>query len=57
VHWNGTRWTAETTPVGADGQPLLKGIGAVPGSATEVWAVGFTLPSGGGYHTVALHHP
>jgi len=57
VHWNGTRWTAETTPVGADGQPLLKGIGAVPGSATEVWAVGFTLPTGGGYHTVALHHP
>jgi len=26
-------------------------------AAPEVWAVGFTLPSGGGYHTFAIHHP
>ena len=29
----------------------------VPGSATEVWAAGITLPSGGGYHTFVIHHP
>jgi hypothetical protein len=57
VHWNGTAWTPETTPIGADGQSLLKGIGAVPGSATEVWAVGFTLANDGSNRTVALHHP
>jgi hypothetical protein len=57
LHWNGTSWSPETTPVGADGQPLLNSISAVRGSATEVWAAGITLPSGGGYHTVALHHP
>jgi hypothetical protein len=57
VHWNGTSWTPETTPVGPDGQPGMTGVSAVPGSATEVWAVGITLPSGGGYHTFAIHHP
>jgi hypothetical protein len=57
LHWNGTSWTPETTPVGPDGQPSMTGISAVPGSATEVWAVGTTLPSGGGYHTFAIHHP
>jgi hypothetical protein len=35
----------------------MTGVSAVPGSATEVWAAGFTLPSGGGYHTYAIHHP
>jgi hypothetical protein len=57
LHWNGTSWAPETTPVGPDGQPVMKGISAVPGSATEVWAAGFTLPSGGGYHTFVVHHP
>jgi hypothetical protein len=57
LHWNGTSWTPETIPVGPDGQPLMKGISAVPGSATEVWAAGITLPSGGGYHTFVVHHP
>jgi hypothetical protein len=57
LHWNGTSWTPETTPVGPDGQPNMTGVSAVPGSATEVWAVGTTLPSGGGYHTFAIHHP
>lgn len=57
LHWNGTSWTPETTPVGPDGPPLMKGISAVPGSATEVWAAGITLPSGGGYHTFVVHHP
>lgn len=57
LHFNGTAWAAEPTPVGADGPPLLKGVSAVPGSATEVWAAGFTLPAGGGYHTFAVHHP
>ena len=57
LHWNGTSWTPETTPVGPDGQPIMTGVSAVPGSATEVWGVGFTLPSGGGYHTFAIHHP
>jgi hypothetical protein len=57
LHWNGTSWTPETTPVGPDGQPVMKGISAVPGSATEVWAAGITLPSGGGYHTFVVHHP
>jgi hypothetical protein len=57
LHWNGTSWTPETTPVGPDGQPVMTDVSAVPGSATEVWAVGFTLPSGGGYHTFAIHHP
>jgi len=57
LHWNGTSWAPETTPVGPDGQPVMTGISAVPGSATEVWAVGTTLPSGGGYHTFAIHHP
>jgi hypothetical protein len=56
LHWNGTSWTPETTPVGPDGQPVMKGISAVPGSATEVWAAGITLPSGGGYHTFVVHH-
>ncbi|KUL34274.1 hypothetical protein [Actinoplanes awajinensis] len=57
LHFNGTAWTAETTPVGTDGPPVLRGVSAVPGSATEVWADGFTLPDGGGYHTFAVHHP
>jgi hypothetical protein len=57
LHWNGTSWTPETTPVGPDGQPVMKGISAVPGSATEVWAAGITLPSAGGYHTFVVHHP
>jgi hypothetical protein len=57
LHWNGTSWTPETTPVGPDGQPVMNGISAVPGSATEVWAAGITLPSGGGYHTFVVHHP
>ena len=57
LHWNGTSWTPETTPVGPDGAPIMTGVSAVPGSATEVWAAGFTLPSGGGYHTFAIHHP
>lgn len=57
LHWNGTSWTPETTPVGPDGQPVMKGISAVPGSATEVWAAAITLPSGGGYHTFVVHHP
>jgi hypothetical protein len=58
VHWNGTAWAAETTPAVAGGQPVvMKGIGAVPGSATEVWAVGFTVADTGGNHSVALHHP
>jgi hypothetical protein len=57
LHWNGTSWAPETTPAGPDGQPILNGISAVRGSATEVWAAGITLPSGGGYHTFAIHHP
>jgi hypothetical protein len=57
LHWNGTSWTPETTPVGPDGQPVMKSISAVPGSATEVWAGGITLPDGGGYHTFVMHHP
>jgi hypothetical protein len=57
LHWNGTSWTPETTPVGPEGPPILRGISAVPGSATEVWAAGITLPSGGGYHTFVVHHP
>lgn len=47
----------QTTPAGPDGSPIMTGVSAVPGSATEVWAAGFTLPSGGGYHTLAIHHP
>jgi hypothetical protein len=57
LHWNGTAWAPETTPASPDGQPILNGISAVRGSATEVWAAGITLPSGGGYHTFAIHHP
>jgi hypothetical protein len=57
LHFNGASWTPETTPAGPDGQPVMKGIGAVPGSVTEVWAAGITLPSGGGYHTFVVHHP
>ena len=48
MHWNGTSWTPETSLVGPDGQPNMTGISAAPGSATEVWAVGITLPGGGG---------
>jgi hypothetical protein len=57
VHWNGTAWAAETTPVPTGGDLVMKGIGAVPGSATEVWAVGFTVVTSGSNRTVALHHP
>jgi hypothetical protein len=57
LHWNGTSWAPETTPVGPDGQPIMNSIRAVPGSATEVWAAGITLPSGSGYHTFVVHHP
>ena len=57
MHWNGSAWAPETTPIDAGGESLLKGIGAVPGSATEVWAVGFTLANDGNTRTVALHHP
>ena len=57
LHWNGTSWAPESTPASPDGQPILNGISAVRGSATEVWAAGITLPTGGGYHTFAIHHP
>jgi hypothetical protein len=57
LHFNGTAWTPESTPVGPDGAPVMRGIGAVPGSPTEVWAAGITLPAGGGYHTFVVHHP
>jgi hypothetical protein len=56
LRWNGTSWTPETTPVGPDGQPVMRSISAVPGSATEIWAAGITLPDGGGYHTFVIHH-
>jgi hypothetical protein len=56
LHWDGKNWAPEATPVGADGQPVMKSIATVPGSATEVWAGGVTLPAGGGYHTFVLHH-
>jgi hypothetical protein len=56
LHWNGRSWTPEVTPVGPDGAPVMRGISAVPGSATEVWAAGITLPAGGGYHTFVVHH-
>jgi len=51
------RTTVVLPAVGPDGLPIMTGVSAVHGSATEVWAVGFTLPSGGGYHTFAIHHP
>jgi hypothetical protein len=54
LHWNGTSWTPETTPVGSDGSTALRSISAVPGS-TEVWATGNTLPAGGVNHTLAMH--
>jgi hypothetical protein len=50
VHWNGTSWTPETTPAG---DPILKGVAATP---AEAWTAGFTLPTGGGYHTFVAHH-
>lgn len=56
LHFNGTTWAPETIPVGADGQPLMRSISAVPGSASDVWAGGITLPAGGGYHTFVVHH-
>jgi hypothetical protein len=57
VHWNGTAWTREATPDAGGVQTLLSGVGAVPGSATEVWAVGINLPGTGAYRTFVLHHP
>jgi hypothetical protein len=36
LRFNGTSWTTETVP----GAPLLKGIGSVPGTATEAFAAG-----------------
>lgn len=57
LHFDGTLWAPETTPAGPDGQPVMAGIAAVPGSPTEVWAAGVTLPAGGGYHTFVVHHP
>jgi hypothetical protein len=56
LHFNGTSWAPESTPPGPDGGPVMRGISAVPGSATEVWAAGITLPAGGGYHTFVVHH-
>jgi hypothetical protein len=47
LHWNGTSWTPETIPSGPDGPPIMTGISAVRGSATEVWAAG----------TFVVHHP
>jgi hypothetical protein len=57
LHWNGTSWTQENSPNGPDGETLLNGISAVPGSATEVWAAGINLPTDGGYRTFVAHHP
>jgi hypothetical protein len=57
LHWNGRSWTQESSPNGPDGQTLLNGISAVPGTATEVWAAGINLPTTGGYHTFVAHHP
>jgi hypothetical protein len=57
LHWNGKSWTQETTPNGPDGQTLLNGVSAVPGTASEVWAAGINLPTAGGYHTFVVRHP
>ena len=48
LHWNGTSWTPETIPSGPDGPPIMTGIRAVRGSATEVW---------GAAGTFVVHHP
>jgi hypothetical protein len=56
LHWNGTSWAQDTTvPVGPSGTTTLRSISAVPGSATEVWAAGNTLPAGGMNHAFAMH--
>jgi len=56
LRWNGSAWTQESSPNGSGVQTLLNGISAVPGTATEVWAAGINLPTGGGYRTFVVHH-
>ena len=53
MHWNGTAWSL--TSLSNLGNGGLASVTA--SSSTSVWAVGTTLPSGGGYHTFAIHHP
>ena len=56
LHWNGTAWAQDTTvPTGPAGSTTLRGIAAVSGSATEVWAVGNTVPADGNNRAFAMH--
>lgn len=56
LHWNGTSWAQDTTvPTGPAGSTTLRGIAAVSGSATEVWAVGNTVPADGNNRAFAMH--
>ncbi len=44
-HWNGTAWSVVTSPNNGTSDNKLLGVAAV--SATNAWAVGFGIPTGG----------
>lgn len=51
VHWNGASWSVIPSPnVSGAAQSLLKGVALV--SATDIWAVGYYIDTGGTNHTL-----
>lgn len=44
-HWNGTRWSAVTSPNGGAGNDQLYGVAAL--SSSRVWTVGFSIQQNG----------
>ena len=56
LHWTGTSWATVASPNGPSGDTILNGAAPVPGTTSQVWAAGFTLPTGGGYRTYVLRH-
>jgi len=53
LHWNGRSWKRVTSPNVANRPNFLAAVRPV--SATNVWAVGRYVPSGGGSKTLTLH--
>src|SRR5439155_25326589 len=51
-HWDGSTWTADTSPSAANSENRLQAAGGTP---AEAWAIGYSTPGSGGSRTLALH--
>lgn len=52
-HFDGSTWSISSTPNVGAGTNVLRGVGIV--SPSDVWAVGSSIPVGGGFAPLAMH--